>query len=87
MVRPALTALPGPGKGDAERALLEAVRIRAARRGCGLGRCLLEYAVSRARTRGCALVRHTGNKSRALAHHFSGAPGFVRGQAVFTQAI
>ncbi|MFD8394448.1 GNAT family N-acetyltransferase [Streptomyces sp. NPDC059680] len=53
------TYIPGPGKGGAERAPVEAVRIRADRRGGGLGRSLRERAVARARARGWASGRHS----------------------------
>ncbi|MET8804371.1 GNAT family N-acetyltransferase [Streptomyces sp. NPDC004546] len=51
---PQATYIPGLGKGGAERALIEAVRIRADRRGGGLGRTLMERAVARTRARGWA---------------------------------
>ncbi|MFH8835753.1 GNAT family N-acetyltransferase [Streptomyces sp. NPDC017868] len=72
------TYVPGLGKGGAERALIEAVRIRADRRGGGLGRELMERAVARARERGCALVQLTSNKQRTDAHRFYASLGFAR---------
>ncbi|MFD5328695.1 GNAT family N-acetyltransferase [Streptomyces sp. NPDC127092] len=72
------TYIPGLGKGGAERALIEAVRIRADRRGGGLGRELMSRAVARARARGCALVQLTSNKSRTDAHRFYASLGFAR---------
>ncbi|MEU8530363.1 GNAT family N-acetyltransferase [Streptomyces sp. NPDC048629] len=72
------TYIPGLGKGGAERALLEAVRIRADRRGGGLGRELMRRAVERARDRGCALVQLTSNKQRTEAHRFYASLGFAR---------
>ncbi|MFF4685703.1 GNAT family N-acetyltransferase [Streptomyces sp. NPDC001307] len=77
------TYIPGLGKGGAERALIEAVRIRADRRGGGLGRTLMERAVARARARGCALVQLTSNKARADAHRFYAALGFARSHEGF----
>ncbi|MFC9705978.1 GNAT family N-acetyltransferase [Streptomyces sp. NPDC056943] len=73
-----ITYIPGLGKGGAERALIEAVRIRADRRGGGLGRELVERAVARARARGCALVQLTSNKQRTEAHRFYASLGFAR---------
>ncbi|MEU2241842.1 GNAT family N-acetyltransferase [Streptomyces sp. NPDC018338] len=73
-----ITYIPGLGKGGAERALIEAVRIRADRRGGGLGRELMERAVARARARGCALVQLTSNKQRTEAHRFYASLGFAR---------
>ncbi|RKN45702.1 GNAT family N-acetyltransferase [Streptomyces hoynatensis] len=72
------TYIPGLGKGGAERALIEAVRIRADRRGGGLGRTMMERAIARARARGCALVQLTSNKRRTDAHRFYEKLGFAR---------
>ncbi|MFE5482882.1 GNAT family N-acetyltransferase [Streptomyces sp. NPDC056527] len=72
------TYIPGLGKGGAERALIEAVRVRADRRGGGLGRELMARAVERARARGCALVRLTSDKQRTDAHRFYASLGFAR---------
>ncbi|MFH8292601.1 hypothetical protein [Streptomyces sp. NPDC018059] len=47
------TYIPGLGKGGTERALIEAVRIRAARRGSWLGRIFMEHAVTWSRAPGC----------------------------------
>ncbi|WP_245791457.1 GNAT family N-acetyltransferase [Actinacidiphila rubida] len=72
-----VTYIPGLGKGGAERALVEAVRVRADRRGGGLGRDLMERTIDRARTRGCGLVQLTSNKQREDAHRFYGRLGFA----------
>ncbi|AZM52577.1 GNAT family N-acetyltransferase [Streptomyces sp. WAC 01529] len=72
------TYIPGLGRHGAERALIEAVRVRADRRGGGLGRLLMERAVERARARGCALVQLTSNKRRTDAHRFYASLGFAR---------
>ncbi|MEU4061071.1 GNAT family N-acetyltransferase [Streptomyces wedmorensis] len=72
------TYIPGLGKGGAERALIEAVRIRADRRGGGLGRELMERAAARAKERGCALVQLTSDKQRTDAHRFYASLGFAR---------
>ncbi|MGW1766094.1 N-acetyltransferase family protein [Streptomyces sp. NPDC002073] len=77
------TYIPGLGKGGAERALIEAVRIRADRRGDGLGRTLMAHAITRARSRGCALVQLTSNKQRDDAHRFYAALGFARSHEGF----
>jgi GNAT superfamily N-acetyltransferase len=71
------TYVPGLGRGGAERALLEAVRIREDRRGKGLGHDLLRAAIDRARDRGCTLVQLTSDKRRTDAHRFYGSLGFV----------
>ncbi|MGN5377918.1 N-acetyltransferase family protein [Streptomyces lasalocidi] len=82
-----VTYIPGLGKGGAERALIEAVRIRADRRGGGLGRILMERTIERARTRGCALVQLTSNKRREDAHRFYAGLGFARSHDGFKLAL
>ncbi len=81
------TYIPGLGKGGAERALIEAVRVRADRRGGGLGRELMERAMTRARERGCALVQLTSNKERTDAHRFYASLGFARSHDGFKRAL
>lgn len=81
------TYIPGLGKGGAERALIEAVRIRADRRGDGLGRTLMEHTITRARSRGCALVQLTSNKRREDAHRFYAALGFAPSHEGFKLAL
>lgn len=81
------TYIPGLGKGGAERALIEAVRIRADRRGGGLGRELMERTIARARARGCALVQLTSDKSRTDAHRFYASLGFARSHDGFKLSL
>lgn len=82
------TYIPGLGKGGAERALVEAVRIRADRRGNGLGRALMAQAITRARARGrCALVPLTSNRQREAAHRFYAALGFACSHEGFKLAL
>ncbi|MCX4449819.1 GNAT family N-acetyltransferase [Streptomyces sp. NPDC087866] len=81
------TYIPGLGRGGAERALIEAVRIRADRRGGGLGRRLMEQAVERARQRGCGLVQLTSNRSRTDAHRFYASLGFTASHEGFKLAL
>ncbi|GAA2815346.1 GNAT family N-acetyltransferase [Kitasatospora sp. CM 4170] len=81
------TYIPGLGKGGAERALIEAVRVRADRRGSGLGRTLMQAATARARARGCALVQLTSNKQREDAHRFYTRLGFTRSHDGFKLAL
>lgn len=81
------TYIPGLGKGGAERALIEAVRIRADRRGNGLGRTLMTQAITRARSRGCALVQLTSSKQREAAHRFYATLGFARSHEGFKLAL
>ncbi|MER5886745.1 GNAT family N-acetyltransferase [Streptomyces sp. NPDC001941] len=82
-----VTYVPGLSKGGAERALIEAVRIRADRRSGGLGRILMERTIDRARARGCALVQLTSNKKRQNAHRFYDRLGFARSHDGFKLAL
>ncbi|MDL4813501.1 GNAT family N-acetyltransferase [Actinomadura opuntiae] len=81
------TYIPGLGKGGVERALIEAVRIRADRRGGGLGRTLMDCAIARARARGCGLVQLMSNKRREDAHRFYVSLGFARSHEGFKLAL
>ncbi|MFF4388977.1 MULTISPECIES: GNAT family N-acetyltransferase [unclassified Streptomyces] len=78
-----LTYVPGLGQNGQERALVEAVRIRADRRGAGLGVELMRLAIERARGRGCGLVQLTSNKRRTAAHRFYERLGFARSHEGF----
>ncbi|MFJ3635822.1 GNAT family N-acetyltransferase [Streptomyces sp. NPDC090112] len=78
-----LTYVPGLGQGGRERALVEAVRVRADRRGEGLGAELMRLAVERARGRGCGLVQLTSNKQRGAAHRLYERLGFARSHEGF----
>ena len=82
-----VTYIPGVGRLGAERALIEGVRVRADRRGAGLGRDLLGRAIERARARGCTLVALTSNKRRTEAHRFYRALGFVASHEGFRLQI
>jgi GNAT superfamily N-acetyltransferase len=72
-----LTFIPGLSRGGAERMTIEAVRVRADRRGAGIGRRMMAYAQGRAKERGCALAQLTTDKRRADAHRFYESLGFV----------
>ncbi|MFG2984510.1 GNAT family N-acetyltransferase [Streptomyces sp. NPDC048258] len=78
-----LTYIPGLGQNGRDRALVEAVRIRADRRGGGLGAELMKLAADRARERGCGLVQLTSNKRRTAAHRFYERLGFARSHEGF----
>jgi len=71
-----LTFIPGLSRRGATRALIEAVRVRADRRGSGLGRRLAEWAIETSRARGAALVQLTTDASREDAHRFYERLGF-----------
>lgn len=72
-----VTYIPGLGRHGAERALIEAVRVRSDRRGQGLGGVLTRWVIEQARIRGCALVQLTSDKTRTDAHRFYTRLGFV----------
>ncbi|MFE5622474.1 GNAT family N-acetyltransferase [Streptomyces virginiae] len=78
-----LTYIPGLGRGGRDRALVEAVRVRADRRGEGLGAELMRLAAERARGRGCGLIQLTSNKRRTAAHRFYERLGFARSHEGF----
>ncbi|MFE7100571.1 GNAT family N-acetyltransferase [Streptomyces erythrochromogenes] len=78
-----LTYIPCLGQGGQERALVEAVRVRADRRGEGLGAELMRLAAERARGRGCGLIQLTSNKRRTAAHRFYERLGFARSHEGF----
>ena len=72
-----LTVIPGLSRHGASRALVEAVRVAAHHRGCGLGEAMMRWVVEEARGRGCSLVQLTTDKSREDAHRFYERLGFV----------
>ncbi|WP_415954201.1 GNAT family N-acetyltransferase [Streptomyces sp. KLOTTS4A1] len=82
-----LTYIPGLGQAGRERALVEAVRVRADRRGEGLGAELMRLAVDRARDRGCGLMQLTSNKRRDAAHRFYERLGFARSHEGFKLSL
>ncbi|MFY1669406.1 GNAT family N-acetyltransferase [Plantactinospora sp. WMMB334] len=71
-----LTFIPSVSRRGAERMQIEAVRVRADRRGDGIGRRMMAWAVDRARERGCRLVQLTTDKRRTDAHRFYASLGF-----------
>jgi GNAT superfamily N-acetyltransferase len=71
-----LTFIPGLSRRGATRAQIEAVRVRADRRGAGLGETLIRWAVDTARERGCVMVQLTSDSSRVDAHRFYERLGF-----------
>jgi GNAT superfamily N-acetyltransferase len=72
-----LSFIPGLARRGALRAQIEAVRVRDAYRGQGLGAAMFAWAIDEARQRGCALVQLTTDKSRTGAHRFYERLGFV----------
>jgi GNAT superfamily N-acetyltransferase len=72
-----ITYIPGLSRHGAERCQVEAVRVRADRRGAGLGQELMIWVIDRARERGCAMVQLTSDRSRLDAHRFYERLGFA----------
>jgi len=72
-----LSVLPGLSRRGALRGQIEAVRVRADRRGQGLGAAMIGWAVEEARRRSCSLVQLTTDKSRTGAHRFYERLGFA----------
>jgi GNAT superfamily N-acetyltransferase len=71
-----LSFLPQLAHRGGERAQIEAVRVRADRRGTGLGTEMFQWAIAQARSRGCRLVQLTTNAARRDAHRFYERLGF-----------
>jgi GNAT superfamily N-acetyltransferase len=72
-----LSVLPGLSRRGALRGQIEAVRVRADRRGQGLGAAMIGWGIEEAGRRSCALVQLTTDTSRTDAHRFYGRLGFV----------
>ncbi|HET8728538.1 MAG TPA: GNAT family N-acetyltransferase [Alphaproteobacteria bacterium] len=72
-----ITFIPGLTRQGMTRAQIEGVRVDGSMRGAGVGRQLVLEALDRARERGCGMVQLTTDKSRAEAHRFYEALGFV----------
>lgn len=81
------TYIPGLGRGGAERVIIEAVRVRADRRGVGIGQVLMLRAMDRARERGCSWVQLSSHKGRGRAHRFYERLGFEASHLGFERAL
>lgn len=71
-----LTIIPGLSRRGAQRALIEAVRVRRDRRSGGLGATLIRWAIDKARSEGCVMIQLTTDRSRVDAHRFYERLGF-----------
>jgi GNAT superfamily N-acetyltransferase len=71
-----LSFLPHLVLHGAERAQIEAVRVRSDRRGGGLGETVVHWAIHEACERGCQMVQLTSNASRTDARRFYERLGF-----------
>nr|WP_312871643.1 GNAT family N-acetyltransferase [Amycolatopsis acididurans] len=78
-----LSFIPGLSHRGAVRAQIEAVRVRADRRGGGFGATMIKWAIEEARNRGCAVVQLTSNVSRERAHAFYQRLGFEQSHKGF----
>ena len=78
-----ITFIPGLSRRGAWRAQHEAVRVRRALRGQGIGGWLMGEAIAIARVRGCALVQLTSDLQRPAAHAFYQRLGFDQSHAGF----
>jgi GNAT superfamily N-acetyltransferase len=72
-----LSFIPGLSRQGALRAQIEGVRVRADRRGVGLGAGMFGWALAEARRRGCALVQLTTDRRRPEARRFYERLGFA----------
>lgn len=70
------TVIHGLSRGGMARAQIEGVRVRADRRGRGIGAALFEAAFARARAAGCGLVQLTTDRRRRAARRFYERLGF-----------
>jgi GNAT superfamily N-acetyltransferase len=59
------------------RAQIEAVRVKAAYRGRGIGTRVFQYAIQRARTKGAYVLQLTTDKKRPAAKRFYESLGFI----------
>jgi GNAT superfamily N-acetyltransferase len=72
-----ITFLAGLSKKGAWRGGIEAVRVRADRRGLGLGSRMIAWAVETCRAKGCTVVQLSADSRRADAHRFYERLGFA----------
>ncbi len=72
-----LTFTPSLSRRGALRMTIEAVRVRADRRGRGTGAAMMAWALDRARERGCSLAQLTTDKRRTDAQRFYTRLGFT----------
>jgi GNAT superfamily N-acetyltransferase len=71
-----LSFIPGISRRGAWRGVIEGVRVRADRRGMGLGARLIAWAAEQCRDRGCGVIELAAHESRTEAHRFYKRLGF-----------
>ena len=82
-----LTLIHGLSLAAATRAQIEGVRVRADRRGQGLGGALLADAEARARAGGATLMQLTSNAQRLAARRFYERHGFTASHTGFKRKL
>lgn len=82
-----ITFIPGLSFQGAELALIEGVRVDAARRGDGLGSVMIEWAMDEARGRGCRQVELLTHESRKDAQRFYERLGFAASHIGMKRAL
>ena len=82
-----LTVIPGLARAGATRLQIEAVRVRADRRGTGLGSAMIRWAVDEGARRGVALVQLTSDETRTDARRFYERLGFTASHVGFKMAL
>lgn len=82
-----LTFIPGLSFQGAELALIEGVRVDAARRSDGLGSVMIEWAMDEARGRGCRQVELLTHASRVDAQRFYARLGFEASHVGMKRAL
>lgn len=82
-----LITISGLSLSAARRAQVEGVRVRADRRGAGIGTALMADAEARARAAGCVLMQLTTNRDRRDAHRFYDRLGFTASHIGYKKSL
>ncbi|MFN3521443.1 MAG: GNAT family N-acetyltransferase [Phenylobacterium sp.] len=82
-----LTFIPGLSNQGQELALLEGVRVAAARRGAGLGEQMVRWAMAEAGRRGCGAMELMSHVTRTDAQRFYERLGFARSHVGMKRAL
>jgi GNAT superfamily N-acetyltransferase len=82
-----LTFVTGLSHRGARRAVVEAVRVEAGRRGQGIGAALMADAEARARAAGCRMIQLGSNRSRSDAHRFYERLGYEASHLGFKKPL
>ena len=82
-----LTFVPGLSNRGSDLALIQAVRVQAAKRGQGIGAALMVWAMDQARSRGCASIELLAHESRTDARRFYERLGFTGSHVGMRRAL